>query len=322
MKKRQRGFKKPKQKFFYKADIFLSRIASVLKIPQSKVKGLLFQSNLYAIKFHSSEDIKTLKEFTKKKVGWSKNTYLINREELVKLKKAREYGKGIFYIQNLAEMIPAITLRPKASEKILDMYAGESTLHLSNLIGDSGEIVANVEENSIETFEKILQKHKIRNTTVISKKGENLNQDYNEYFDKVLLNAPCSREGMVHFAQKRPLKNWSIQKTKALSKLQKKLILVAFKSLKKGGALVYTTTTISPNENESVVSHLLSVNNDAILEEIELIQNNSFKDYKTFVKRGLKSWNNEEYHPYITKTIRTIPGKTMFGIYVALIRKV
>ncbi len=322
MTKRQRGFKKPKQKFFYKADIFLSRTASVLKIPQSKVKGLLFQSNLYAIKFHNSLDANTLKDFTKKKVEWSKDTYLINREELVKLKKSREYGQGIFYLQNLAEMIPVVSLKPKANEKILDMYPEQTTMHISSFTGNSGEIVANVEEARIESFVKVLQKHNVRNAEIISQKGEDLDQDYNEYFDRVLLNAPSSREGVVHFAQKRPLKNWSIQKTKALAKLQKKLIVVAFNCLKKGGVLVYTTTTISANENESVVSHLLETNKNAVLEEIDLVESNAFKSYKPFIKRGLKSWNNETFHPEITKTIRTIPGKTMFGTYVALIRKV
>ncbi len=322
MTKRQRGFKKPKQKFFYKADIFLSRMASVLQIPQSKVKELLFQSNLYAVKFHNSTDIKALKDFTSKEVEWSKNTYLISREELVRLKKTREYGQGIFYIQNLAEMLPVVTLKPKANETILDMYAGQSTLHLSSLMGNSGEIIANVEGPNIGTFEKVLQKHNVKNTTLISEKGEELDKDYNGYFDRILLNAPCSREGIVHFAQKRPLKNWSIQKTKALSKLQKKLINVAFKCLKKGGTLVYSTTTISANENESVVTYLLNENRDTVLEEIELIESNAFKNYQTFVKRALKSWNNEKYHSDITRTIRTIPGKTMFGVYIALIRKV
>ncbi len=315
MTKKQRGFKKPRPKFFYKADIFLSRMASVLKIPQSKVKELLFQSNLYAVKVLD----KTNLEFAKK-VEWSKNTYLITREEYVNLKKTKEYSQGYFLIQNLSEMIPVISLNPKANDTVLDMYAGEATLHLAILMKNQGEIFANV-EHSPEQIGSLLGRHNIKNVEINISKGEDIEDDFKGKFDKVLLNSPCSREGIVHFSQKRPLKSWSIQKTKALSKLQKKLILVAFDCLKKGGKLAYFTTTISPNENEEVVSSLLENRGDASLEDISLIQEKSFQSYSPFVKKGLKSWNNEVFHSDITKTIRTIPGKTMFGTYLAIIRK-
>ncbi len=320
MTKRQRGFKKPKQKFFYKADIFLSRIASVLKLPQSKVKELLFQSNLYAVKFVKPNVVKSFNDFHFKSVEWSKDTYLVSREEVVKLKKTREYSMGSFYIQNLAEMMPALVLKPKANEKILDMYSGYNTLDIALSMKGQGEIIANTDINPQKVGE-ILGKYRVDNATLLVGKGEDLGKKYPEYFDRVLLNAPCSREGIVHFAQKRPLKNWSIQKTKALSKLQKKLISTAFQCLKKGGVLVYSTATISPNENEEVVSHLLNENQNAFLENIDLIESKGFQDYKTFVSKGLKSWNNESYHTDIVKTIRTVPGKTMFGTYIALIRK-
>ena len=320
MKKRQRGFKKPKQKFFYKSDIFTSRIASVLKMPQSKVKGLLFQSNLYAVKFVFREAKAFLKNYDFKPVSWAKDTYLVSRKDFVLLKKTKEYASGYFYIQNLAELLGTTILNPKPSNKVLDMYSGESTLNISTAMRNQGLIIANCDEE-LESFEEMLHKYKIRNAEVSSKLGEDLDKEYGEEFDRVLLNAPCSREGIVHFSQKRPLKNWSIQKTKALSKLQKRLISTAFKCLKKGGLLVYATTTISPNENEEVVSYLLNGNTNAVLEKINILEENNFKEYKPFIKKGLKFWNNDTYHPDIEKTIRTIPGKTMHGTYIALIRK-
>jgi 16S rRNA C967 or C1407 C5-methylase (RsmB/RsmF family) len=321
MTKRQRGFKKPKQKFFYKSDIFTSRIASVLKMPQSKVKGLLFQSNLYAVKFVNKEVKKFLKNYDFKAVPWAKDTYLVTRKEFVLLKKTKEYASGAFYIQNLAELLPVFILNPKTNNRVLDMYSGNSALNFSNLMKNQGEIIANCDEGIGKLIEA-LNKHRIKNVEVISERGEDLDKKYSEEFDKILLNAPSSREGIVHFSQKRPLKNWSIQKTKALSKLQKRLITTAFKCLKKGGLLVYTTATISPNENEEVVSFLLNENKNAVLEKIDLLEENNFKEYKPFIKKALKSWNNDTYHADIEKTIRTIPGKTMFGTYIALIRKV
>jgi 16S rRNA C967 or C1407 C5-methylase (RsmB/RsmF family) len=119
----------------------------------------------------------------------------------------------------------------------------------------------------------------------------------------------------MYFTKKRPLKNWSIKKTQALARLQKKLIIAAFKCLKSGGSMVYFTSTISPNENESVVSYLLEQEPEASLEKIDVLQN------QDFLKQGLRSWNEEVYHSDISNTLRTIRGKTMIGAYIALIKK-
>jgi tRNA (cytosine49-C5)-methyltransferase len=321
--KRQRGFKRQPKKFFYKEDIFLSRMASVLKLPQSKVKELFYQHTLCAIKLTGigKEELER-KSLKLKNVLWSSNTYLVTNENPNTLKKTPEYNQGLFYIFNLAEIIPIFALNPKSDEKVLDIYPNQSILEIAELMENTGQIIANVDtENYAQEIQKGLQKYSVKNVEINLDKAEDLDKKYIESFDKILLNSPCSKEGIASFTKKRPLKNWSIQKTKIMSKLQEKLITVAFKCLKKDGLLIYSTKTISPNENEAVISNFLNKNKDAVLKNIELIEKEEFKEYKPFVKRGLKEWNNEIFHPDIVKTIRTIPGKTMLGTYVALIKK-
>ena len=299
-KKRQRGFKQSSQKFFYKEDIFLSRMASVFKMPQSKVKEMFFQKTMPSIKLDGiNRGVLEKKGFVLKKVEWCKDTYLVKNLTKSEIKNTSEYKRGLFYVQNLAELIPTIGLKIDIDDFVLDMYPDLSTAHILSFDIDEEKIFVN------------------KNTG----KGEELDKEYANSFDKILLLSPSSREGKISFLKKRPLKNWSIKKTKALSKLQEKLITVAFNCLKKGGLLAYSTTTISPNENEAIVSYLLKKDKSSKLENIDLIESAEFESYKPFVKKGLKEWNNEVFHPDVVKTVRTIPGKTMYGTYTALIRK-
>ncbi len=299
-KKRQRGFKQSSQKFFYKEDIFLSRMASVFKMPQSKVKEMFFQKTMPSIKLDGiNRGVLEKKGFVLKKVEWCKDTYLVKNLTKSEIKNTSEYKRGLFYVQNLAELIPTIGLKIDIDDFVLDMYPDLSTAHILSFDIDEEKIFVN------------------KNTG----KGEELDKEYANSFDKILLLSPSSREGKISFLKKRPLKNWNIKKTKALSKLQEKLITVAFNCLKKGGLLAYSTTTISPNENEAIVSYLLKKDKSSKLENIDLIESAEFESYKPFVKKGLKEWNNEVFHPDVVKTVRTIPGKTMYGTYTALIRK-
>ncbi len=299
-KKRQRGFKQAPKKFFYKEDIFLSRMASILKSPKSKVKEMFFQRPMPSIKLNGA-DKKNLekKGLELKEVEWSKDTYLVKNQTESGIKKLSEYKRGLFYVQNLAEMIPTLALKINMNDLVLDTYPDSNTAHLLSL-GDEEKIFVN------------------KNTQM----GEKLDEEYSNTFDKILLIPPSSREGKISFLQKRPLKSWSIKKTKSLAKLQEKLISVSFNCLKRGGLLAYSTTTISPNENEAIISYFLKNNKNAKIEDIDLIKSKKFENYKAFIQKGLREWNNESFNPDIIKTVRTIPGKTMYGTYTALIRKV
>ncbi len=320
-----------KKKFFYKEDIFISRMSSILKMPHPKTKELFYQRIVSAIRINNllvepQKVVNALKNKNAdlKEVPWSPHTYIVKNLDKSNLAKTPEYKKGLFYIQNLSSMIPAIVLKPTEGDTILDMCAapGSKTTQLASLMNNTGEIVAN--DNNFERsrkLSKMLKKFNIKNTNINFAQGEHLGKSFPGYFDKIILDAPCSGEGMVYLAKKQPLKFWSIRKSKEMSKIQKQLILSAFQALKKGGLLAYSTCTLSPNENEGVVSYLLEREKSAKIEHIDLIQTKEFEDFKPFIKKGLREWNEEIYHEDIRETIRITPGKTMIGFYVALIKK-
>ena len=97
--------------------------------------------------------------------------------------------------------------------------------------------------------------------------GRDFGKRYPDYFNKVLLDAPCSGEGRITLRGSRPLRYWSIKKVKRLTTLQKELIESSFITLKTGGTLVYTTCTLEPEENEGVVTHLLNKHKNAKLQK-------------------------------------------------------
>lgn len=278
-------FKKEKKKFFYKEDIFLSRMASVLKLPQSKVKELFFQKKLTTVILNGvNRERLEKKDLVLEKVEGFEKVFFVKNQSENFVKKLKDYKEGKIFVQNLAHLLPTSVLNFKKDDLVFDVNPSSDTKHIFSF---------DVKEENV-FFE----------------------EEDDIFFNKILLNAPSSREGEICFLRKRPLKSWSIKKTTALSKVQHKMLSNAFSFLKDNGLLVYTTTSISPNENEGVISKFLLENKDAVLEEFEIP-----KAFEPFTKTGLKEWNGEIFHKDIQKTKRIVPGKKMLGTYVALIKK-
>jgi len=169
-----------------------------------------------------------------------------------------EHQLGYYYIQGSSSMIPPIALDPSPEDCVLDICAapGSKTTHIAQLMENRGIVVAN-EASFVRVRALVIniQKAGASNVTVTRKDGVGY-EKYNQRFDKVLLDAPCSDIGT---AGKNPqvIQRWSIDRVRRLSNLQKKLIVSAYNTLRVGGVLVYSTCTTSREENEDVVEYLL-----------------------------------------------------------------
>ena len=156
-------------------------------------------------------------------------------------------------------MTPASLLPIDRGDKVLDICAapgGKSTELGARLCGE-GVLVSNDISNSrAKALLKNLELFGIRNALVLSEAPNKLVQYFPEYFDKILIDAPCSGEGMF---RKSPaiIKNWEQYGVEYYNKLQKEIILLAAKMLKPGGYMLYSTCTFSPEENEGTISYLL-----------------------------------------------------------------
>ncbi|MFA6269287.1 MAG: RsmB/NOP family class I SAM-dependent RNA methyltransferase [archaeon] len=184
----------------------------------------------------------------------------------------REFEFGKISLQEKAAMLPAIILNPKETDLVLDACAapGMKTIQLSNLMHNKGNILAcDVNTERFKSLEFNKKKYDLKNVEVKRIDFRNLAQQYTGKFDKILLDAPCSSEGLVR-KDREALKDWSEKLVQRKAENQKELILEAFNLLKSGGEMVYSTCSFAPEENEEVILKLLSTFPSALVLEIEI----------------------------------------------------
>jgi 16S rRNA (cytosine1407-C5)-methyltransferase len=183
-------------------------------------------------------------------------------------------------------MIPVLMLDPQEGERILDLCAapGSKTSQISMITHGNAQIVA-VENNKKRVYrmEDNLRRQGIKNVEVIYNTGVGLEKKYElfrEYFDKVLVDAPCSNEGLICLTEPETFEYWNPKLPKRLTKLQKKLLTSAVNMLSPGGILVYSTCTFSKEENENNVVWLLSrFKNMSMLEVKKTLPNGLFTGF-------------------------------------------
>ncbi len=218
------------------------------------------------------------------------------------------YIKGEIYFQGISSQLPPLFLDPRPGDKVLDMCAapGSKTTQMAIQMKNEGQIIAN-EKDQIR-FERLkynLERQGIKIAEAIQGDGGELGGKYAEYFDKVLLDAPCSAEGRIDMNEQRTYKFWSEKVVGQNAKLQRRLFRSAVKVLRPGGTLVYSTCTLAPQENEILVKNELEELKGVIVpEKIDL----DFK-FKLPLFEGL------------TGMVKAMPSKISEGFFVAKFRK-
>ena len=219
-----------------------------------------------------------------------------------------EHQLGYYYIQNSSSMIPSLALDPYPEDYVLDMCAapGSKTTHIAQLMENIGVLVAN-EASFVRVRALVIniQKAGASNVTVTRRDGVGYER-YNQRFDKVLLDAPCSDIGTAR-KNSQVIARWTVDRVHKLSNLQKKLIMSAYNSLRVGGTLVYSTCTTSREENEEVIEHLLKEKKEATIEKFNIpgIKTREGMTNKTRNTVRIMPQDNDTESYYIAKIIKT-----------------
>ncbi len=182
----------------------------------------------------------------------SKNTYRSN----LRLGKSIEHALGLIYLQSYSSMIPAIVLNPNEHEKILDICSapGSKTTLIAELMNNKGFVLAN--EISVERIKMLasnIDRLGITNTAISNFNGALLSKYFANYFDKVIVDPPCSALGSHQESSKKRLER-NIKRIDKLTEIQFRLLVAASKVLKLGGELVYSTCTTTLEENELLIN--------------------------------------------------------------------
>merc|ERR1719510_1088814 len=246
---------------------------------------------------------------------WSKVGLVIYSAQ-VPLGATPEYLAGHYILQGASSLLPVMALAPQENEKILDMAAapGGKTTHIAALMRNSGLLYANdANKKRCKAVVGNLHRLGITNTVVCSHDGRKIHTVM-EGFDRVLLDAPCSGTGVI--AKDPSVKTGKEHKDIQLcTHMQKELILAAIDALdansKTGGYLVYSTCSILPEENESVVDYALKKR------QVKLVDTGL-----EFGVEGFTKFRDFRYHPSLNLSKRYYPHThNMDGFFVAKLKK-
>lgn len=167
---------------------------------------------------------------------------------------------GLYYLQEPSAMSPAEALGAQPGERILDLCAapgGKSTQLAAALRGEGLLIANEIHPQRARILAENLERCAVRNAVVTNETPERLQERFPQFFDRILVDAPCSGEGMF---RKLPeaISDWSEEKVAECHRMQIDILDAAARMLKPGGTLVYSTCTFAPLENEQSITSFLA----------------------------------------------------------------
>ncbi|MFT4297653.1 MAG: NOL1/NOP2/sun family putative RNA methylase [Candidatus Woesearchaeota archaeon] len=301
-------------------DKFIERYSALTDFEEFKKYSLSFPRKairVNTLKIKVDELKKRLeKDWQLDQVPWCKQGFWIKN-----IKSGRrdignlvEHSLGYIYVQEASSMIPPVVLNPKPGEIVLDMCAapGSKTTQIIAMMENKGLVFANdIEGIRLAPLGINLQRIGATNTILTLMHGQGYIKS-GILFDKILVDAPCSGTGTI---SKSPgtLKMWNPAMIKRIAATQKKLIETAYKVLKLGGIMVYSTCSNEPEENEGVVSWLLENYVDAELLSISL---------NIISSEPITEFQDKKYHKDISKCLRIWPqDNNTEGFFIAKILK-
>ena len=245
--------------------------------------------------------------------GFPNSLKIISGNELVS--KTIEHIIGEYYMQGLSSMIPPMVLNPSPNDIVLDLCSapGSKTTELGEMMQSDGVLIANeIALDRVKMLVYNLDRMNLTNFGVIHNKGEYLSKVYNDYFDKVLVDAPCSGLGIIQ--KKEEVSNWwNIERATKLGDLQLRLLIAAIKMVKVGGEIVYSTCTLTPEENEFIIDKVLK-KYPVEIQEIEL----PVKSIPAFTE-----CYGEELNPDLVKARRILPWEVdSDGFFIVKLKKI
>ncbi len=207
------------------------------------------------------------KDWSLEPVPWCPEAFFIDRVDREEaLGKDLMHILGHFYMQEAASMLPVALLDPKPGERVLDMSAapGSKTTQMAARMQNTGILIANdVQEKRIWSLITNLQRCASINAVVTRKVGQWFAGNMTERFDRVLCDAPCTAQGTVR-KDSDALTYCSLDNIGKMANLQKELLESAVHACKVGGRIVYSTCTLTPEENEGVVLSVLNKYSDQL----------------------------------------------------------
>lgn len=206
---------------------------------------------------------------------------------------------GLYYLQDPSAMTAAALLDPRPGERVLDLAAapGGKTTHLAALMQGSGLLVANeIKDKRVGHLAINMERWGAGNVVITNESPERLADHFGAFFDRVLVDAPCSGEGMFR-KDMGARADWSPDMVMGCAVRQGNILRVAAKLVRPGGTLLYSTCTFAPEEDEGVIADFLQGHPDFEVQALPRLPGSA---------PGKPEWLGREYKQH--KTIETLAG--------------
>ncbi|NPD89378.1 MAG: methyltransferase domain-containing protein [Asgard group archaeon] len=291
---------KASEMIYQGADIYVPGVKRANKVKQGDTVQIVNQQNIHVANAEAQMNYKEMLENRKGLAAKNlQSPYVVPSIEQLNLDDLS------IYFQSFPAYLTCLNLEPKTDERILDCCAapGNKTIHLSEIAGNKARIVAvDRSKNRLRKLSDKINKFRIKNIEITSGDIIELSKKWNVKFDKILIDPPCTALGL------RP--RLSIKTTKdsikSMSRYQKAIFHACNKLIKPQGEIIYSTCTISREENEEVIEY---ANEKLNFETIE--QKYRHSDYASVVE-DLK-YPVQRFIPGIHKTL---------GYFIAKMRKI
>lgn len=207
------------------------------------------------------------------------------------------HTSGLIHFQSLSSMIPPLVLDPSPGSRVLDMCAapGGKTFQLLESLGNGTLIANDINSDRLSRLYRNMYTLVPRDSTSVvevrsvdARKFQILNPDeinesnssrsFDKTFDYILLDAPCSGEGIINLKEHKSYRDWSLSGVKKYARLQASLLETAYSLLSKGGSIVYSTCTLNSMENEDIALNFIQRHRDISLCNLEAFSWITLKD--------------------------------------------
>lgn len=261
----------------------------------------------------SREDFLIKNPFTLSPVEWEKNGFYY--DETDQPGKHPYHEAGVYYIQEASAMAPVCYLEAQPGEQVLDLCAapGGKSTQIAAAMAGKGILVCNeIHPARAKILSENIERLGVINALVTNETPQRLEEHFTEYFDRILVDAPCSGEGMFR-KNGDACEEWSLENVQMCGERQDEILDCAATMLRAGGKMVYSTCTFAPTEDEGSIARFLERHPDFEIEEAEKYRG---------MDGGHPEWVVDTGEKAVARTIRLWPHRLKGeGHYLAVLKK-
>lgn len=250
-------------------EVFLARMKTQLGDEYEDFLKSLERPRAVALRFNPLKGPRPSLPFTGEGVPWEPNGFYYDPESRPGLHVYHE--AGVYYLQEASAMAPVSLLDPQPGERICDLCAapGGKTTQIAGRMRGEGFLLCNeIHPGRAKILSRNIERMAVGNALVTGEHPANLAKRFRGFFDRVLVDAPCSGEGMFR-KEEAAVTDWSQETVQMCARRQGEILHSAAQMVRPGGRLVYSTCTFAPEEDEGVVAEFLAAHPEFEPEKVE-----------------------------------------------------